>query len=53
MDSFALWSWRKALRISWTFRKMNKWIGEKNKPEASLKAKVTKQVVLLWHIMKS
>ena len=49
IDSFEIWCWRRALRIPWTARKMNKWVLEQINPELSLEAKNDKtEVVLLW-----
>ena len=42
-DSLCIRSWRRALWIPWTIRKMNKWVPEQIRPEPSLEAKMTKQ----------
>lgn len=52
-DSFQIWCWKKALRMSWTIRKKNKWVLEQNKPETSLEANMTKLKLSYYeHIMR-
>ena len=53
MNSFEIWCWRRALRIPWTARKMNKWVLEQIKPELLLEAKMIKlRLSYFGHIMR-
>lgn len=52
-DSFEKQYCRRALRVPWTTRKMNKWVLEPSKPETSLETKVTTlKLSFFGHITK-
>ena len=49
IDAFALWCWRKLLRVPWTARRSNQSIQEEISPEYSLEGLLLKlKLPILW-----
>ena len=48
MDAFALWCWRRLLRVPWTARRSNQSIPKEINPEYSLEGLAEAEAPVLW-----